>query len=313
MTQPPTCSSPSVQYTPERLTPANGLTLCHDAFGDPEAPPLVLIMGLGAQMVLWPDDFCAALASQGFRVIRFDNRDIGRSTHLDDAGVPDMAALWMAAMQGRSVPVPYTLRDMAADTVGLLDALGIARAHVVGASMGGMIAQELAIHHRERLSSVTSIMSSTGDPGLPPPTPQASAVLMRPALVNPTREQHIADFGAGWRVLRGPVHADQDALDADLGGRIFDRGLNPAGTARQFAAIVASGNRKPGLRAVTTPALVIHGDADPLVNVAAGRDTAESIPGARLQIIEGMGHALPASVWPPVIAAIASLASAASG
>ncbi len=289
-----------------RLARANaGIELAWDSFGDPGATPLVLVMGLGAQMIAWDQAFCAQLAAaSATRVVRFDNRDIGRSTLLPQLGVPDVQALMVAAMSGQALKVPYTLRDMADDVAGLLDALGISRAHVVGASMGGAIGQELALHHAGRMLSFTSIMSSTGNPALPPPTPEALGVLFAPAPA--TLAEFIPHYQRVWRVLRGP-HAfpEDEARDAERARAVFARGLNPAGSARQLAAIFASGNRKPALRTVRVPTLVVHGDADPLVPVEAGVDVAESIPGARLLRVPRMGHALPVSMWPQLIEAIA--------
>jgi pimeloyl-ACP methyl ester carboxylesterase len=289
----------------ERRTRANGIELAWDSFGDPDAPPLVLIMGLGAQMVGWDDAFCARLAEAGgHRVIRFDNRDIGHSTHLPHLGVPDIQALMMQAMAGKPLQVPYTLRDMAADCIGLLDALNIERAHVVGASMGGAIGQELAVHHPQRMRSFTSIMSTTGNPALPPPTPEAMAVLFSPTPT--TFEAYLPHYKKVWHVLRGPDFPLDEARDAERAQLIFLRGLNPGGVARQLAAIFASGNRKPALRDVRVPTLVIHGDADPLVPVACGVDVADAIAGAKLLRIPRMGHALPISMWPQIIDAIAA-------
>ena len=270
----------------ERRTPANHVELAWNSFGDPGAPPLLLVMGLGAQMVAWDDAFCTRLAETGgHRVIRFDNRDIGHSTHLSHLGVPDIQALMAQAMTGQPLRVPYTLRDMAQDCIGLLDALGIERAHIVGASMGGAIGQELAIHHPRRMRSFTSIMSTTGNPALPPPTAEAMV----------------------WRVLRGPSAFPLDeARDAERAQLVFLRGLNPPGVARQLAAILASGNRKPALRDVRVPTLVIHGDADPLVPVACGVDVADAIAGAALLRIPRMGHALPIEMWPQIVDAIAA-------
>jgi pimeloyl-ACP methyl ester carboxylesterase len=289
----------------ERRTRANGIELAWDSFGDPDAPPLVLVMGLGAQMVGWDDAFCARLAEAGgHRVIRFDNRDIGHSTHLPHLGVPDIQALMMQAMAGKPLQVPYTLRDMAADCIGLLDALNIERAHIVGASMGGAIGQELAIHHPQRMRSFTSIMSTTGNPALPPPTPEAMAVLFSPTPT--TFEAYLPHYKKVWHVLRGPDFPLDEARDAERAQLIFLRGLNPGGVARQLAAIFASGNRKPALRDVRVPTLVIHGDADPLVPVACGVDVADAIAGAKLLRIPRMGHALPISMWPQIIDAIAA-------
>jgi len=290
----------------ERRTRANGIELAWDSFGDPAGSPLLLVMGLGAQMVAWDDAFCARLAEAGgHRVIRFDNRDIGHSTHLTLLGVPDIQALMAQAMAGLPLRTPYDLRDMAADCVGLLDALGIERAHVVGASMGGAIGQEMCIHHARRMLSFTSIMSSTGAPGLPPPTPEAMAVLFSPAPT--TFAAYQAHHAKVWRVLRGPGSFPLDeARDAEKAQLVFLRGLNPAGVARQLAAILASGNRKPALREVRVPTLVIHGDDDPLVPVACGVDVTDAITGSQLLRIPGMGHALPIPMWPQIVEAIAA-------
>lgn len=289
----------------ERRRLVNGVEIAWDSFGDPTASPLVLIMGLGAQMVAWDDVFCARLAEAGgHRVIRFDNRDIGHSTHLSHLGVPDIQALMLQAMAGKPLAVPYTLRDMANDCIGLLDALGIDRAHIVGASMGGAIGQEMAIHHPQRMRSFTSIMSTTGNPALPPPTPEAMAVLFSPTPL--TFDAYLPHYRKVWRVLRGPDFPLDEARDAERAQLIFLRGLNPGGVARQLAAIFASGNRKPALRDVQVPTLVIHGDADPLVPVACGVDVADAIAGAKLLRIPRMGHALPIPMWPQIIDAIAA-------
>ena len=283
---------------------ANGIELCYDTFGDASAPPLLLIMGLASQMIAWPDEFCAALAARGYRVIRFDNRDIGLSTSFDSAGVPNIGAAMVAAMQGKPVDAPYRLSDMGADAFGLLDALGIESAHVVGASMGGAIAQTMAIDRPQRLRTLTSIMATTGAPGLPPPTPEAMAVLLKPPAT--ALEDYVASYAQTWKVLRAGSFPEDEALDRARAERLHARGLNPAGVARQLAAILASGSRKPALAAVRVPTLVIHGDADPLVPLGCGVDTAESIPGARLVVVEGMGHALPIIHWRRIIDAIAA-------
>ena len=292
------------QRTPPAKAGANGIELCWDSFGDPQAPPLLLIMGLAAQMIAWDDEFCAQLAQRGYWVVRFDNRDIGLSTRFDAAGLPDVPAAFMAALQGRPVSAPYLLRDMADDAIGLMDALGIGTAHVVGASMGGAIGQTLAIHHPSRLRSLTSIMATTGEPGLPPPTPQATAMLLKPT---PTDQAgYFESYVQTWKVLRAGSFPLDEARDLARAAQNFARGLNPAGVARQLAAILASGSRKQALAAVKVPTLVIHGDADPLVPLACGVDTAESVPGAQLKVIKGMGHALPISMWPQIIDAIAA-------
>lgn len=293
----------SVARTDARMIASNGVSLCSDTFGDPTAPALVLIMGLGAQMISWDEAFCAGLAARGLHVVRFDNRDIGKSTYLDALGVPNTMALMAKAAIGFKPKVPYTLRDMAMDTAGLMDALGIQRAHVAGASMGGGIAQEMAIHMPERLLTLTSIMSSTGDPGLPPPTAEALKILFAPPPKD--RDAYLAHHAKVLRTLRGPHFGEDVITDRERAMRNFERGLNPPGVARQLAAIIASGNRTPALTRVKTPTLVIHGDTDPLIRVAGGRATARAITGSKLEIIPGMGHTLPRAVWPRIIDAIA--------
>jgi pimeloyl-ACP methyl ester carboxylesterase len=293
----------AVPRTAPAFVRANGIELCHDTFVDPTAPPMVLIMGLAAQMIAWDEEFCAELASRGFFVVRFDNRDIGLSTRLDQAGVPDLQAAFMAAMQGKPVSAPYLLSDMDDDVVGLMDALGIRGAHLVGASMGGAIAQTVAIRHPERLLSLTSIMSTSGAPDLPPPTPAALAMLLKPA---PTDQAgYFESYVQTWKLLRVGSFPLDEARDLSRAGQNFARGLHPAGVARQLVAVLASGSRKPALAAVRAPTLVIHGDVDPLVPLACGQDVAASIPGAKLLVIEGMGHALPITMWPRIIDAIA--------
>jgi pimeloyl-ACP methyl ester carboxylesterase len=286
---------------------ANGVELVYDTFGEPSAPPLLLIMGLGAQMIAWDEGFCRQLAMRGYRVIRFDNRDVGLSTWFDAAGVPDITALFQAGTQGRAVQIPYTLDDMADDAVGLLDSLGIASAHVVGASMGGMIAQLVAIHYPHRVRTLTSIMSTTGDPALPPPTPEAMTLLLAPPPAD--REGYLDSAIQATAVLNGPGFPVDVPQARERAARAFDRGLNPAGTARQLAAVVTAENRRQALQAVTIPTLVIHGEADPLVPIAGGRDTANAVPGARLLVIEGLGHALPPATWTQVVDAIAEHAT----
>jgi pimeloyl-ACP methyl ester carboxylesterase len=285
---------------------ANGLQLCWQSFGDETAPALVLIMGLGAQMIVWDDLYCTGLAERGYRVIRFDNRDIGKSTKLDHLGIPNPMAMLGSMAIGRKIKAPYLLRDMAADTVGLLDALGIERAHIVGASMGGSIAQDIAIHFPNRIRSLISIMSTTGDPSLPAPSAQAAAILFTPT---PTRrDAYISHNVKVQRVLRGPHFVEDEALDVARAERNFDRGIHPQGVARQLAAIFASGNRTAALAAVAVPTLVIHGDADPLIRVDGGKATARAIAGARLEIIPGMGHSLPRQVWPRLYDHISEIA-----
>lgn len=293
----------NVRHSEPAVAKANGIELVYDTFGDPGAPPLLLIMGLACQMLAWDDDFCAMLAARGYWVTRFDNRDIGLSTKCSQSGVPDVAAMLAQSMKGQPVTAPYTLHDMADDTVGLMDALGIGNAHVVGASMGGAIAQLIAVHHRPRLRTLTSIMATSGAPGLPPPTPEAMAVLFTPT---PTeRSAYIERYIRTWKVLRGPGFPLDEARDPERASQLHARGLNPPGVARQLAAIIASGSRKKQLASLLVPTLVIHGDADPLVPVECGIDVAHTVPGAKLMVIEGMGHALPIPMWPRLVDAIA--------
>ena len=292
-----------VAYQPPRLVSANGIELCYDAFGDAQAEPMVMIMGLGAQMIHWDDEFCRDIAARGFRVIRFDNRDIGLSSKMP--GGKPLTIFEFAKLRYFGVPVaaPYKLQDMAADVVGLLDALGIEAAHVVGASMGGMIAQELAIAHPARLRSLVSIMSTTGNPRLPQPGRAVAAKLLQKQPT--TYEEFLARFKQTWLFLRVGSFPEDEARDLDRARRTYERGLEPDGVNRQLRAILASGSRKERLASVTAPTLVIHGKVDPLVHPAGGRDTAASIPGAKLMMIDGMGHALPISMWGQVIDAIA--------
>jgi pimeloyl-ACP methyl ester carboxylesterase len=293
----------NVPRTAPAVAKSNGIELTYDTFGDADAPPIVLIMGLAAQMIAWDDDFCIELAARGHRVIRFDNRDIGLSTRLDLLGLPNVVALLQEQMQGKPVSAPYTLSDMAADVIGLLDALDIESAHVVGASMGGAIVQTLAIEHPQRLRTMTTIMSTSGAPGLPPPKPEALQLLLTPT---PTEQAaYYQRYVRTWKVLRGPGFPLDEARDLERAAQTYTRGLNPAGVARQLAAILASGSRGEALRAVRVPTLVIHGDADPLVPVGCGIDVAQRVPGAKRLIIEGMGHALPIPMWPRIVDAIA--------
>jgi len=297
-------------HQPPQMAKANGIELCYEIFGAPDAEPLVLIMGLGAQMIHWDDEFCRDLAGRGFRVIRFDNRDIGQSTRMS-GGKPLRALELLKLRIFKIAPeAPYKLWDMANDVVGLLDALGIRKAHIVGASMGGMIAQEIAMQHPDRVLSLTSIMSSTGNPKLPQPTREASAILLAPPPT--TKEEYLTRFGQTWKVLRGASFPLDEAKDLERAERTYARGLNPAGVGRQLRAILASGSRNERLKSVKAPTLVIHGTIDPLVKMEAGKDTAASIPGAKLLLIEGMGHALPIPMWPTIIGAIADHAHGAA-
>jgi pimeloyl-ACP methyl ester carboxylesterase len=273
----------------ERIAPVNGIEIAYDEFGDPDGPAVVLIMGLASQMIFWDPEFCATLGGRGYRVIRFDNRDIGRSTKLDAAGVPGTAAMLFGT--GRSA---YRLRDMGADTVGLLDHLGIERAHLVGISMGGMIAQTIAIEHPQRALSLCSIMSTTGNRRLGLPRLRAFGALIAKPPGN--RAGYIEQAVKTFRVIGSPAYPMDEPRFRELVGAAYDRSFHPPGVARQLHAINASGDRTRRLRGLDLPALVIHGDRDPLVRSVAGRATARAIPGARLRMIEGMGHDFPAAL-----------------
>ncbi len=288
---------------------ANGVTLEYDTTGSKSGDPLLLIMGLGAQMTRWPDAFRQQLADRGFYVIHFDNRDVGLSTHLSDAPVPDLRAVVAAVREGRRPDVPYRLEDMAQDAVSLLDALGVERAHIVGASMGGMIAQLVAADHPEHTLSLTSIMSTTGNPALPPAKPEAMAVLSnRPP--HPSDEKAYLDHSVrSSRTTGSPAYpADEAVLRANLLAEV-KRSYNPAGFGRQMAAINATGDRREKLKTITAPTVIVHGADDPLVPVEGGHDTAENIPGAEIVIIPGMGHDLPPALFGQMIDAIAGVAA----
>jgi pimeloyl-ACP methyl ester carboxylesterase len=287
-------------------TTANGMDIAYETMGDPTDPALLLVMGLGAQLIAWDDEWCQSLVDRGFHVIRYDNRDVGLSTKVPVDDDIDVAAVVMAALGGDTASAPYLLEDMAADGLGLLDALGIERAHVVGASMGGMIAQAIAIAAPDRVASLTSIMSTTGDPDVGQPSPDVLPVLLSPA---PTeREAYIAHAVEGSRAIGSPEHFDPERA-AELAGRVFDRNFYPRGVANQLVAIVSSPSRSDGLRQLDLPALVIHGTDDPLVTPSGGERTAEVIPGAELMMMDGMGHDLPTYYWAPIIEAITALAA----
>ncbi|MGD2011311.1 MAG: alpha/beta hydrolase [Desulfobacterales bacterium] len=281
---------------------ANGIDIAYQTFGDKDASPLILIMGLGSQMVLWDGEFCRQLAAGGYRVIRFDNRDIGLSTKLDWMQVPDTTAIAAALQRGEVPAVPYTLEDMAADTAELLTALGYDKAHIVGESMGGMIGQIMSINLPERLLSLTSIMSSTGNPFLPPPSPEVLEILYTPFPTD--HDGFVESFVRTFKVLSGAAMPLSEALARKWAEQSYKRGLNPAGVARHFAAIMAAGDRTEKLKSISIPTLVIHGDVDPLLPVECGLATAAAIPGSRLKIIQEMGHALPETVWSQIVAEI---------
>ena len=281
------------------LCKSNGIELCYETFGDPTDPALLLVMGLGAQMTAWDEDLCQAFVDRGFFTIRFDNRDVGLSSRIEGKG--DFMTSFLAASQGQPIDAPYRLSDMAADAMGLLDHLGIEQAHVVGASMGGMIAQTIAIEHPGRVLSLTSIMSTTGEPDVGQATPEAMQLLVRPPATD--RDSAIEAAVAASRVIGGPDHFDEDRIRARTAA-FYDRAYDPAGTARQLIGILASGSRAEQLATLDVPTLVIHGDADTLVTPTGGRRTAELVPDAELLVIEGMGHDLPAALWPQVVEAI---------
>lgn len=278
----------------------NGIDLEWDDFGEADAPAVLLIMGLGAQMVTWDAEFCLLLASRGFRVIRFDNRDAGLSTKIDGPS-PNL----LAALTGDFSSAAYTLDDMADDAAGLLDALRIEAADVVGASMGGMIAQTLAIRHPHKVKTLTSIMSTTGAPDVGQPSPETIALLLtRP----PLDRDSVIEYGvATSRVLSSPGFPFDETRARARATASYDRGFNPVGVGRQLLAILASGDRTSALRSLRVPTLVIHGDRDPLVTKSGGEATAAAIPGARLIMIPGMGHDLPRPLWETIVDAISEL------
>jgi pimeloyl-ACP methyl ester carboxylesterase len=284
-----------IPYSGEKMAKVGDVELAYDTFGNPSSPPMLLIMGLGAQMIRWDDAFCQAIAAQGRWVIRFDNRDVGLSSKCDESGVPDV----MSLIQGQKVDVPYSLKVMADDAVGLLDSLGIKSADIVGVSMGGMIAQTMAIHYPDRVRTLTSIMSSTGNPDLPQSTPEAMEVLLAPPVSN--RNDYVSSQLKAAKVLHGPTYPLNEEYVRNYAERSYDRCYDPTGVTRQLAAILGSGNRNEALANVKIPTLVIHGDADPLVPVAAGKDTAKSIPDSKLVIIEGMGHSFPTEMVPKIL------------
>ena len=292
---------------------ANGMTIAYDEVGRKDAEPLLLVSGLGVQMIRWDSSFCEMLAAEGYRVIRFDNRDVGLSTHLDDAPVIEMDALAGTLGRGERPSLTYTLLDMADDAVGLLDALGIEQAHVVGRSMGGMIAQSMAAEHPRRVLSMASIMSTTGNPDLPPPSPEAMRALTRPA-PNPAQDElgYLNHCVAAARVIASPGFVfDEGAYRAQALAELR-RAYNPAGFGRQIAAMITAGDRRARLNTIVAPTLVAHGAADQLIPAAGGRDTAASIKGSKLMIIDGMGHDLPIELHETFVLAIAGNAQRAA-
>lgn len=280
---------------------SNGIEIAYETFGAPGDRPLLLVMGLGAQMLAWHPELCAALAAEGFFVVRYDNRDAGLSTHLHDAPVPNLDA----ARRGDLSSAAYRLEDMAEDAVGLLEALSLQGAHVVGASLGGMIAQTMAITHPECVRSLTSIMSTPWI-GIASPTPAAQAALSAPPASS--RAEMVEWAVAIQRIIGSPGYPMDEAWVRQLAAQSYDRSFDPAGIARQQLAIYASGDRTAALARVRAPALVIHGDADPLIPLLAGQATAAALPDAELLVLPGMGHNLPRGIWPTLVAAISRLA-----
>jgi pimeloyl-ACP methyl ester carboxylesterase len=290
--------------TEERVT-VGEVELVYESIGDPGDPTMLLVMGLGMQLIAWDREFCEGLAARGFRVIRFDNRDSGLSTKID-APVPNV----MRAMAGFRINAPYLLDDMAADSFGLLDQLGVERAHVTGASMGGMIAQTMAIRRPERVLSLASMLSTTGDRRVGTPKLRVWSVLMRRAPRG--RDAYIDYFVRVFRMIGSPGYPVDEARIREQAGATYDRNHDASGTGRQLAAILASGSRTAALRRLDVPTVVIHGRNDPLVPFRAGVATARAIPGAELLAFPGMGHDLPRELWPQFTDAIAKNAERAA-
>jgi pimeloyl-ACP methyl ester carboxylesterase len=298
---------PQVQTSSgEQFARVGDLDICYETFGDPGAPPMLLVMGLGAQMVLYDDRFCEGLAERGFFVIRFDNRDVGRSTILRERGVPSRMQLFMRDRRGAK----YSLDDMAGDAAGLIRELDIGAAHVVGVSMGGMIAQLLAIQHPRRVRSLVSIMSTTGNRRVGQAHPRLWPRMLRRMRLD--REGYIRDFIETYQTIGSTVYPPDPSRMRERAERCFDRGLHPSGSARQLAAIITAYDRTPFLAELDLPTTVIHGSADPLVRPSGGRATASAIPGARLVMLDGMGHDMPPQLWPQIMDAIAANAEAGS-
>lgn len=275
-----------------------GVDICYQTFGDPADPPLLLIMGLSGPMIWWHHDFCSQLAERGFFVVRFDNRDVGRSTALAGGSVRRVGAL-AAALRGPRGRPPYTLSDMAADAVALLDQLGVEAAHLTGVSMGGMIAQTVTVEHPSRVLSLVSIMSTTGGRRVGWQDPRLLPLLLRSRGVD--KESYVRQSMVVSKMIGSPVYPASVEDERELAEATYERGVNPRGVVRQMQAILAQPNRTRLLRQVTVPTLVIHGTADKMVNISGGRATASAIPGAELLIVPGMGHNLPRELWPRII------------
>ncbi len=295
----------------EQYVRANGIDLAYDEFGDRHSPVILLIMGLATQMIAWPEEFCRALAARGYRVIRFDNRDIGLSQKMDGARVPHILKIAAFARLNLPVKVPYRLDDMAQDAIGLLDALDINSAHIVGASMGGMIAQLMAGHFPLRVLSLTSIMSTSGRKSLPGVQRKVALHMLRRPAGSDARA--IQEYSMRtWRLIGSPTYQPSDDALREKLSLSYQRSYYPAGYARQMAAIMASGDRVAVLQTIKAPTLVIHGKADPLVPVAGGIDTARLVRGAKLELIDGMGHDLPQPLLAHFVDLISTHAGAAT-
>jgi pimeloyl-ACP methyl ester carboxylesterase len=290
----------------ERFCKVGDVELCYEPFGDSDRPAVLLVMGLGTQMIGWHADFCAELANRGFYVVRYDNRDVGRSTHLSDRPAPKPLEIVTRRIRRPA----YLLKDMAADGIGLLEELGIQNAHVVGASMGGMIAQTMAALHPDRVLSLVSIMSSTGSRWSGQPAPRILPVfLQKPASSKGAYVERIVKL---FKLIGSPGFERDDDELRELAGVSWDRGIDPAGFARQLGAVIASGHRAAALKQIRVPTLVIHGKSDRLIRPSGGRATAHAIPNARLDLIDGMGHDLPRGVWPRILDGIEQTAARAA-
>ncbi len=289
----------------------NGVELCYDTFGDPSGRPLILIIGLATQMIAWPEPFCRMLADAGHFVVRFDNRDIGLSSKIEEAGLPDLERMMNDRELGRKVEAPYTLSDMAADTIGLMDGLNIDRAHLCGMSMGGMIGQVMALEYPQRVKSLISMMSTTNEKDLPSATQAAQEAMMG---APPDNREDFQTYLGGQigRAFAGGSDLYDEEMQREIAGQSFDRGLYPAAFVRQMAAIIATEGRRERLKSLKVPTLVIHGECDPVVRPEHGKDTADAIPGSRLMMMPGLGHGpfFP-DLWDEIVAAISAHTEAA--
>jgi pimeloyl-ACP methyl ester carboxylesterase len=291
---------------PERVARVGAIEIAYETFGDPADPAMLLVMGLGAQMLVWDAELCELLAARGFEVVRFDNRDVGHSTKIEGGPAPDIGA----ALRGDTSSASYALEDMGDDAVRLLDHLEVRKAHVVGASMGGMIAQAIAIRHPERVLSLVSIMSTTGDRRVGRPKDEVLPLVLTPA--PPDRDDYLEFRLQVARTIGSPDFPTDEATLRRRIGETYDRAYYPAGFARQYLAILAAQDRSPALAGLDAPTLVIHGREDPLVQVSGGEATAAAVPGAELLVIPGMGHDLPRALWPTFVDAICSNAARAA-